>query len=175
MRRGACFVRWEARRAFVLRLGKGAADLALSTERGKTVSGSQKALKIISIILVVWSILVIALGAFLAAGSAVPGMSAETIDMGGEVTDMATAALAFGIGTAIGGVINLVIGLLGLRGAKNPHKIGLFFVLCIVGLVLGVVGIVMDFMQGSFQWTSLVSVVIVAVCTYLAHSIKKQA
>lgn len=139
------------------------------------MSGSQKALKVISIILVIWSILVILLGAFLAAGSAVPGMSAETIDISGSTTDMATAALGFGIGILIGGVINLIIGLLGLRGAKNPHKIGLFFVLCIIGLVLGIVGIVMNVMQGAFQWTSLVSVVIVAVCTFLAHSIKKQA
>lgn len=139
------------------------------------MSGSQKTLKIISIILIVWEILVILLGAFLAAGSAVPGMSAESIDMGGSTMDMSSAALAFGIGIIIGGVINLIIGLLGLRGAKNPHKIGLFFVLCIIGLVLGIVGIVMNIMQGAFQWTSLVSVVIVAVCTLLAHSIKKQA
>lgn len=139
------------------------------------MSGSQKALKIISIILVIWSIIVILLGGFLAAGSAVPGMSAESIDMGGSTMDMASAALGFGIGILIGGVINLIIGLLGLRGAKNPHKIGLFFVLCIIGLVLGVVGIVMNVMQGAFQWTSLVSLVIVAVCTYLAHAIKKQA
>lgn len=139
------------------------------------MSGSQKTLKIISIVLVVWAILVILLGAFLAAGSAVPGMSAESIDMGGSTTDMATAALGFGIGIAVGGVVNLVIGLLGLRGAKNPHKIGLFFALCIVGLVLGVVGIVMSVMQGAFQWTSLVSLVIVAACTYLAAKIRKQA
>ena len=71
-------------------------------------------------------------------------------------------------------MINLIIGLLGLRGAKNSHKIGLFFVLCIIGLVLGIVGIVMNVMQGAFQWTSLVSVVIVAVCTFLAHSIQEE-
>lgn len=139
------------------------------------MSGSQKTLKIISIILIVWAIIVILLGAFMAAGSAVPGMSAESIDMGSGPMSMSSAALAFGVGTIIGGVINLIIGLLGLRGAKNPHKIGLFFVLCIIGLVLGIVGIVMNIMQGAFQRTSLVSIVIIAVCTFLAHSIKKQA
>ncbi|WP_080798462.1 hypothetical protein [Arabiibacter massiliensis] len=139
------------------------------------MSGSQKTLKIISIILIAWAILVILMGAFVAAGSAVPGMSSESIDVGGTVIDMATAAMALGIGTVVGGVINLIIGLLGLRGAKNPRKIGLFFVLCIIGLVLGVVGLVMGVMQGTFQWQSLVSLVIVAVCTYLAAEIKKQA
>lgn len=139
------------------------------------MSGSQKALKVISIILIVWAIVVILLGGFMAAGSAAPGMSAQSIDMGGSTMDMATAALAFGIGTVVGGVVNLIIGLLGLRGAKNPHKIGLFFALCVIGLVLGIVGIVMNIMQGAFQWTSLVSVVIVAACTLLAAKIRKQA
>ena len=139
------------------------------------MSGSQKALKVISIILVIWAIIGILLGAFLAAGSAVPGLSAESIDMDGTTMNMSTAALGFGIGIIITGVIDLIIGHLGLRGAKNPHKIGLFFVLCIIGLVLGVIGLVMNIMQGAFQWTSLVSVLIVAMCTFLAYSIKKQA
>lgn len=139
------------------------------------MSGSQKALKVISIILIVWAIVVILLGGFMAAGSAVPGMSAQSIDVGGSTMDMATAALAFGIGTVVGGVVNLIIGLLGLRGAKNPHKIGLFFALCVIGLVLGIVGIVMNIMQGAFQWTSLVSLAIIAACTLLAAKIRKQA
>lgn len=140
-----------------------------------TVSGSQKALKIISIILIVWSILVILLGAFLAAGSAVPGMSAESINIGGDSMAMSTAALGLGIGVIIGGVVDLIIGFLGLRGAKDSHKIGVFFVVCIIGLVLGVIGLVSNIMSGAFQWSNLVSVLIVAVCTYLAQSIKKQA
>lgn len=139
------------------------------------MSGSQKALKVISIILVVWAIVVILLGAFMAAGSAVPGMSAQSIDMNGGTMDLASAALAFGVGTVVGGVVNLIIGFLGLRGAKNPHKIGLFFALCVIGLVLGVVSVVMSVMQGAFQWTSLVSLAIIAVCTFLAAKIRKQA
>lgn len=139
------------------------------------MSGSQKALKVISIVMIVWSILIILLGAFMAAGSAVPGLSAETIDMGNGDVSMSTAALTFGVGTIVGGVIDLVIGLLGLRGAKHAHKIGLFFVLCVIGLILGIVGLVLDIMNGAVPWTDVVSVVIVIVCTALASSIKKQA
>lgn len=139
------------------------------------MTAKQKMLKVVSILLIIWAILTLALGVFLALGSNIPGMSAESIDMAGETTDMATAALGFGIGIAIGGLINLIIGLLGLRGAKNAKKIGLFYVLCIIGAVLGVVGIVMNVMQGMFQWTSVVSLLIVLVCLYLAHGIKKQA
>lgn len=65
--------------------------------------------------------------------------------------------------------------MLGLRGAKNPRKVGPFFVLCIIGLVLGLVGLGMSLAQGTFDLWSLVSVVIVAVCLYLSAQVKKQA
>lgn len=139
------------------------------------MTGSQRTLKIVSIVLIIWAIVEVLLGVFLAAGSAVPGMSTESIDVNGSMMAMSTAALGIGIGVIVAGVINLIIGLLGLRGAKNPAKIGVFFVLCIIGLVLSIIGIVMSVMQGSFQWSNLVSLLIVAVCTYLASQIKKQA
>lgn len=139
------------------------------------MTGSQKTLKIVSIILIIWAVLEVLFGAFLAAGSAVPGMSAESVDVNGSTMVLSSAALAMGIGVIVGGVINLIIALLGLRGAKNPAKIGVFFVLCIIGLVLSVIGTIMSIMQGSFQWSYVVSLAIVAVCTYLASKIKKQA
>lgn len=139
------------------------------------MSGSQKALKIISILMIVWAIFTILLGALLAAGSAVPGMSAESIDLEGSTMDMATAAVALGVGIIVGGVINLIIALFGLRGARNPHKVGAFFVLCVIGLILGIVGLVMNIMQGTFQWTSIVGMVLLIVCTLLASNVKKQA
>lgn len=139
------------------------------------MSGSQKALKIISIIMIVWAVLLVVMGAFLAAGSQVPGVSGESINFDGTSMDMSTAAIGMGVGFVIAGVIDLIIALLGLRGAKNPKKIGVFFVLCIIGLVLGVVGMAMQVMQGTFQWSSLISLALVLVCTVLAGSIKKQA
>lgn len=139
------------------------------------MSGSQKALKIISIIMIVWAVITILFGAFLAAGSAIPGMSDQSIDVSGTALNASSAALALGVGTIVGGAINLLIGFLGLRGAKDPKKVGAFFVLCIIGLVLGVAGIVLNIVNGAFQWTNLVSVIIVAICTYLATAIKKQA
>ena len=72
-------------------------------------------------------------------------------------------------------VYELADRLLGLRGAKNPRKVGPFFVLCIIGLVLGLVGLGMSLAQGTFDLWSLVSVVIVAVCLYLSAQVKKQA
>lgn len=139
------------------------------------MSGSQKALKIISIVLIAWALVTILFGALMAAGSAVPGMSVASIDMNGTAVDMATAAIALGVGIVINGVFSLVIALFGLRGAKNPRKVGAFLVLCVIGVALGLVGIGMSIAQGAFQWTSLVSLALIVVCTVLASNIKKQA
>lgn len=139
------------------------------------MSGSQKALKVISILLLIWGILMLLLGVFLTAGSQVPGMSAESMDVNGTTMNMATAAIGIGVGTIVAGVVYVVIALLGLRGAKNPRKIGAFFVMCIIGLIFGIAGLVLDIMNGALAWNDIVSVLIVVVCTCLAQSIKKQA
>ena len=139
------------------------------------MSGSQKALKIISILLLVWAILLIGFGAFLAFGAQSGAVSGETLSLDGSVVDASAVGMALGIGTVIGGAVNLVIALLGLRGSKNPRKIGAFFVLCIIGVVLGLIGTGMNIAQGTFQWNSLVSLALVVVCTVLANNIKKQA
>lgn len=139
------------------------------------MSGSQKALKVISILLLIWGILMLLLGVFLAAGSQVPGMSAESMDVNGTTMNLATAAIGIGVGTIVAGVVYVVIALLGLRGAKNPRKAGAFFVLCIIGLVLSLISLGMGIAQGTFKWQSLIGMLIIAVCTYLANAVKKQA
>lgn len=137
------------------------------------MSGSQRVLKIISILLIVWAVILIAFGAFLTFGSGFA--TGYVVDSQGASVDAATMSIALGVGTIIGGVVNLIIALLGLRGAKNPRKIGAFFVLCIIGVVLGLIGLGMGIAQGTFQWSSLISLALVIVCTVLAYSIKKQA
>lgn len=139
------------------------------------MSGSQKTLKIISIVMIVWAVITVVIGALLAAGSALPDLAQDTIDVSGTTLNAASAVLTAGLIVVVNGVLNFIVGCFGLRGAKNPKKIGVFFVLCIINLVLGVLGIVLNIVNGSFQWTSLISLAIVIVCTYLAVAIKKQA
>lgn len=137
------------------------------------MSGSQKALKVISIITIVYAVVLLVLGIFMAAGGSL--LSGETIDVDGTAASASIVAAVLGVTLVIGGVVDLVIGLLGLRGAKNPRKVGPFFVLCIIGLVLGLVSLGMSIAQGSFNPWSLASLVIIAVCLYLSAQVKKQA
>ena len=137
------------------------------------MSGSQKALKVVSILLIIYAVVMALFGIFMVATGSL--LSGETINVDGTAQAANVMAAALGGGMIVGGVIDLIIGLLGLRGAKNPRKVGPFFVLCIIGLVLGLVSLGMSIAQGSFNPWSLVSLVIIVVCLYLSSQVKKQA
>ena len=138
------------------------------------MSGSQKALKVVSILLVVYAIITLLLGAFLCFGASIPGVAGQAIDVSGSAIDAATLSVTMGVGFVISGVIYLIIGLLGNRGAKNPSKIGPFFVLSIIGVVLAVISAVLGVMQGSFPLSQLIGLLVVILCAVLAFNIKKQ-
>lgn len=150
-------------------------DSAASTRKGTLMSGSQKALKVISIILIVWAVLGMLLGLFFAGGSLMPGIADQAVDVGdGSTVNLAAAAMGLGILAILSSLVYLVVGVLGLRGAKNPRKIGAFFVMCVIGLVLAIIVIALDLMNGRFDWTNLLDLAIIVVCTVLAQKIKKQ-
>lgn len=140
-------------------------------------SSAQKSLKILSIILIVLSALAILGGLFLLVGGSVMGSS--TIDTASDEDALAIGfALAGGIMLLVAGLIDLVVGIFGLRGAKNPQKIGVFFVLAIIGVVFAAFGLISTLMSGSFDVSSIVSGLIglafPALGLYFASQIKKE-
>ncbi|MEG1623869.1 MAG: hypothetical protein RR300_03300 [Raoultibacter sp.] len=86
--------------------------------------------------------------------------------------------LAGGIMLLVNGLVDLVVGIFGLRGAKNPKKIGVFFVLAIIGVVFAAFGLISTLMSGSFDAGSIVSgllsLVFPALGLYFASKIKKE-
>lgn len=139
------------------------------------MDGSRKALKIISIILVVYAILLLLLGIVLVVGGSLPGMGSETVTVDDTTLGLGFASITLGIVAIGGALINLIIGLLGLRGAKNPAKIGAFYILAIIGAILNGFSLVSGIIQGSFDPSSLISFVLVLICVFLAHNIKQNA
>ena len=126
---------------------------------------SQKALKVISIIMIVFAALTLLLG------------------IGGIVTGGALGILGAGSGDAgsvilLGGAINLAIGIFGLRGANDPRKIGAFYVLAIIGLAFAVLSALGTFFGGSADGgdiaSALFGLVLPLACVLLAYNIKKE-
>ncbi|MEG0072491.1 MAG: hypothetical protein RR692_04795, partial [Raoultibacter sp.] len=103
-------------------------------------SSAQKWLRILSIILIVLSILSILGGLFMLIGGSAVG--ASIIDTASNEEAMVVGlTLAGGIILLVSGIVDLVISIFGLRGAKNPKKIGAFFVLAIIGVVVAALGL----------------------------------
>ena len=139
-------------------------------------SSSQKALKVISIIMIVFASLGILFALLATLGGGALGV------LGAADSDDAMVAggllAAMGIIMLIGSAIDLVIGIFGLRGANDPRKIGVFFVLAIIGVVFAAFEVLGNFMNGSMDastiFSSLFGLVLPVVCVILANNIKKE-
>lgn len=108
------------------------------------MSGARKALKVISIIMIVMAVLNAAAGLMAVFGASfVVGQEFASID---DIrVDVGAALQAVGVMAVVSGVVSVLVGILGVRGANNPAKIGPFKVLACIGLVLCVAQFLMYF------------------------------
>lgn len=132
------------------------------------MSSSRKALKIISIIMIIFAIFLILFGLLMTLGFALVGDANSTTAVAGAV------AGTLGIVFAVTGLVYILIGFLGIRGANDPQKIMPFYVLSIIGAVLGLLGLISNLVQGSFSPTSLIGLALVIACVVLAYNVKKE-
>ena len=150
-------------------------------------SGSQKFLKVISIIDIVLGILALIagimtalLGGAAAAGVVSSGADAlATSEFTAEEVGVGIAAFSIiGVFTIVAGIITLLEGILGLRAANDPQKIMPVWVLAIIGLVCSVVSLIMTFVNqgGSSDIISgIANVAGSCLMFWVANNIKVQA
>lgn len=94
-------------------------------------TGTQKALHVVSIIMIVLGVLVILSGASLIAlgvSAATMGMD-QPMTLGDTETTADTTSVALGIIVLAMGLVQLVVAAFGLRGSKDASKIGPFRIL----------------------------------------------
>ena len=147
-------------------------------------SGSQKVLLVVSIL----SIIVAALGilaslAMMVGGSLVGAMptseAAEALSGSGVTQGEAGAILGvFGIIILLGCVLELVVGILGVRAANDNQKIMPVWVLALIEVILYVISLVMVFMNGSFGsdgLSTILSLLVAILLFWIANNIKREA
>ena len=136
------------------------------------MTGSQKAIKIISIILIVVGIVALIAGLLtFAGGMALVGAGAEASSIDQQFY-VSSAGLFFVLGAGA-----LISGIFGLRGAKDPRKIGPFFVFSIIGLVLSILNLIISLTSGVSDLTTIgsniVSVALLIGCVVLANKVRQ--
>ena len=155
-------------------------------------TGTQKALRITSIIMIIFGVLVALSGAIIIAS----GAAADSLGLNDAVNFQGIDAVnamdpndpdlvaGIAVGLVLGvvlvgsGVVDLVVGALGLRGARDPRKVKPFFVLCVIGLAIEVAGDVWLAAQGmlsSIGASGAVELLVIGACTWLAYDIMRQS
>lgn len=136
------------------------------------MSNSQKYIKIISIIDIVFGVIGLIVGVLGATGGFIAASGATGADVA------ATDAAGFGgvmIILAIACIFEIIVGILGLRAAKDASKIKPVFVLSIISLAVGVVSLIMSITGGSFKASDLAGLVGSALMVFCANNVRKQA
>ena len=141
------------------------------------LSGHQRALRLISQVMIVTAILnaVITLIVWYAVSQMDPTAQVTLAEAQYTAGRLSNIVLGWGLASA---AVNLLVGLLGLRGANQPEKIRPFlwvsaisFAYAAVQLVLG---IVTSGGMGSVQSSSLTDALFYGACTYLSVKMRRQ-
>lgn len=145
-------------------------------------SGSQKFLKVISIIDIILGAGMVLLGIFAFVGGAAIGsmdaatLASEGIDADAQAISMAALSIAAVISIGYG-AISIIEGILGVRAANDPSKIMPVWILAIIGLAGSVITVIMGLLNISgmtFQFSQLITVAINGFMFWIANNIKNQ-
>lgn len=130
---------------------------------GQPMTAWQVWLRRLCFVLIAWASVVVVCGIVLAAFSL---FSALPSVFGVDVGAMANA---IGGVTFAAALLNLVIGIIGVRGAEDPGRMALFFWIVLVDAVLTAWSLASSVSYGFFDPTSIVSglfIILLAVCAW---------
>ncbi len=150
----------------------------------KQRTGKQTALLVISVIAIIIAVLGI-----LSCISVALGGGVLATYLAAKGTTSANDVAAVGMGTAVLGfagtiacVIDLFIGVLGVRGANDASKIGAFNVFAYIGLACGIITLVVAVIamatgtpKGTSIVSALVGLILPGICVWLGRGIKNEA
>lgn len=147
-------------------------------------SGSQKALLVFSILNIIGAVLILLGGLGIMLGGAMMGAvdpseaSSALSEYGVTQAEAGAIAGIAGILIVFGGVIELIVGILGVRAANDNQKIMPVWVLAIIQLILGAISLGTTIANGTFSTqgaSAIISLVFAILIMWLANNIKREA
>ena len=135
------------------------------------MSNSQKYIKVISIIDIIFGIIGLIIGILGATGGFIVAGGNTGADV--AATDAVGFAIAMVI-TCIASLITLIVGILGVRAAKDASKVGPVFVIAVISLIIAIGSIIFNVIGGKFQFSDLFSMVGSGLMAFCANNVRKQ-
>ena len=143
-------------------------------------SQSQKVIRILSIINIIGAVLFIILGFMVIAGGALAGASggSEIVAEGITAAEAGGLVSIGGIVFVVIGIIEMLIGILGIRASNDASKIMPVWWLSLISLVMQVAGLVATFVQGGGTngiIGTIASIAVAALMFWAANNVKAEA
>ena len=133
-----------------------------------------------SIVEIVLSVFALGFGAlsYVSAGAIASMSPAELASAGLEGVTAEEASMAL-MGIAIVSIVSSIWGLLcgifGIRAANNNQKIMVVWVFLLIAVILDAVDVIYSLVNGSFQWSALLSLAVAVFMWWIANNVKKEA
>ena len=136
-------------------------------------SGSQKYIKIVGILNIIGGAFYILIAILGFLGKGIVGDEALIKEAGDS--NAPAAVNVFLIVMIIIGLFSLIVGILGIRAANDPAKVGPLFKLAVISLGISVINLFVGIFGGNFSIHSLIECVPPALMTWCSNNLKKQA
>ena len=144
-------------------------------------SGSQKVLKVLSILGIIFGVITLLFAGLAFWGSSAMVVETEAISDAASNAELAGMTLVLAIASLVEGLLYILQGVLGLRAAKDNQKIMPVWILAVIGLVFGVLGVIAAITNSepaelmSNLGSSILSLVYSGIYFYITNTIKKEA
>ena len=106
-------------------------------------------------------------------------LSSAAAETGVAAEELLGVGFILGVALVFGGIIDIVLGILGIRTANDNQKIMPVWWLSLIALILGVIGCIMGVAQGTITGNQIASTVwsiaISLFMFWIANNIKRQA
>ena len=138
------------------------------------MSGSQKFINVISILNIVFGAIGVILSILGIIGIGSVDYAAALAQSGVDVQRGLSMSYAGMVVLMISSLFELILGILGVRAARDAMKIGPVFVVAVIDMVLTLAGIILSVIAGNFQWSRIFSLVLPLLVLYAANNIRNQ-
>ena len=142
------------------------------------MSTAQRYLKILSILLIVLGVLQVGAGALVVAAPFIGEVDLSSVDFGEEEIDYHVALITTGSILIVLSIAEFMLAAFGLRGVKDPHKIGPVLVGSIIGLLFAFLSLINQAVTATLDVattvTNVIGLFLMASVLVAAYSIRKK-